>query len=254
MYNNNMNVALCLSGQPRDLKIGIDSIKNNIILPNQNSCNFDVFCHYWFNENLIGQPFDSAQQSQNYKMGMWDQNTHEYINNLSPRDSFYESPKTFDEFSNLTLSPEANQSKLASLFYSMWMANEMKRKYEKTTNTVYDLVIRARYDLAFFKSINLLTLKEKAIHNIIVASKFQEMRVEKFNGGYTLTDLLAISNSKYMDIFCNIYPNFVNLYNKILQNGAMPYGENYLGQHVRVDNSLYIYHTSELDFNLVRNI
>ena len=94
MYNNNMNVALCLSGQPRDLKIGIDSIKNNIILPNQNSCNFDVFCHYWFNENLIGQPFDSAQQSQNYKMGMWDQNTHEYINNLSPRDSFYESPNS----------------------------------------------------------------------------------------------------------------------------------------------------------------
>jgi hypothetical protein len=248
-----MNIALCLSGQPRDLELGIKSIINNIINPNKD-CNFDIFCHYWFDEKLINTPFDSAQERQNFKLGVWDSRTHDLINKLNPKDICCEKPKKFEEFNPLTLTPDAQQPKLASLFYSLWFANEMKKFYEIKQKTKYDLVIRARYDLYFFKPIILNQLFDKAKKHLIVSTRFQEIRTEKFNGGLTLTDLFAISNSTIMDIFSDVYPNFYDLYHQMISNGSLPLGENYLGQQVRVNNKLDIYHTTDIDFNLVRNI
>jgi len=113
-----MRAALCLSGQPRDLREGIQSIKDNIISCNK-SLNLDIFCHYWFDERLIGQPFDSAQSLQDKKLGVWDANTIDIIESLNPKDSYYETPKEFKEYEGLTLTADAIQPRLKSLFYSM---------------------------------------------------------------------------------------------------------------------------------------
>ena len=247
-----MNIALCLSGQPRDLEEGINSLKKNILNCNPNY-QFNIFAHCWYDETLIGKPFDSAQKLQDKKMGVWKTNTPELIHSLKPKDLWFEYPQEFKEFHSLTLTDDASQSKMASLFYSIWQANEMKKNYEKVNRMTFDLVIRSRYDLFFYQSLDIKSLNLPAKDFILSPSRFQEIRQNVFNGGKTLTDLFAVGTSKSMDVFCGVYPNFKNLYTELRANGEPPYGENFLGRHVRTNCEIPVYCEPKIDFQLVRN-
>jgi len=248
-----MKVALCLSGQPRDIEIGINSIKENIIFANP-MCDIHVFCHYWFDESLIDQVFDSAQINQQHKMGRYSKNTHSIIEKLNPEDIYFEQPRNFSEYSKLTTELNAQQDKLASMFYSMWVSNQMKNCYESKNNLQFDLVIRTRYDLFFFNPVILEHYKLLKDHNIIVSDKFQGIRKQPFNGNLSLTDLFAISNSNFINCFCDVYPNFENIHKEISLKNGKTYGENILGQQVRINNKIKIYSCDKIDFNLVRNV
>ena len=248
-----MRVALCLSGQPRDLQAGIKSIKENIISCNP-SFSIDVFCHYWFDERLIGHPFDSAQSLQDKKLGVWDRDTIDIIESLNPKDSYYETPRDFKEYEDFTVTADAIQPRLKSLFYSMFMSNLMKSNIESNEHFKYDMVIRARYDLLFFKPICLQDHLNAIKEHIVVSKEFQNIRMGLFNGGLTMTDLFAIGNSENMDVFCSVNNDFENLYYQIISSGGRPLGENYLGQAVRVNGNIGIEMSDSILFNLVRNV
>ena len=223
-----MKIALCLSGQPRGLPLSLKMLKANLV----GIENMDVFMHCWFDPNTIGQPYDSAQSHQQGRVGLVHPQTQEMLLGLNPKDYIFEPQKEFP-FARLFASPpEADQERMASIFYSIYTANMLKKRYELKHGFEYDMVIRARYDLWYAEPINVLNYMEQSKTHIVTAEKFQGIRNDPnfSQGSYTMTDIFAFSTSKNMDIFCDTYPHMSFIHTQI----NPPYGENYLGFRVRV--------------------
>ena len=230
-----MKIALCLSGQPRGLPLSLKMLKANLV----GIENMDIFMHCWFDPSTIGQPYDSAQSHQQGRVGLVHSQTQEMLLGLNPKDYIFEPQKEFP-FARLFASPpEADQERMTSIFYSIYTANMLKRKYELEHNFEYDLVIRARYDLWYEHPINVMDYWEQSRNSIVTADKFQGLRNDPnyIHGGYTMTDIFAFSTSKNMDVFCDTYPHMSFIHSQI----NPPYGENYIGFRVRVMGGLQTY-------------
>ena len=52
-----MRIALCLSGQPRNVRAGWDNLNSTII---QENSNLDIFVHTWWDESYVGTTFENA--------------------------------------------------------------------------------------------------------------------------------------------------------------------------------------------------
>jgi hypothetical protein len=243
-----MKIALCLSGQPRGLPLSIDMLNKNLV----GIENMDIFLHAWFDSSMIGKPYDSAQPAQDGKVGIAHEKTEELLlDDLRPVDYIIESQKYFEWADKLRGLPDANQQKMASIFYSMYTANLIKRHYELANNFKYDLVIRTRYDMCYRHPINVLDFTELAKTHIITSEKFQGMRNDPnfLHGWYTLTDIFAFSSSENMDVFCDTYPHMEYINSQIYP----PYGENYLGYRTRVMGKLPI-HCEALDYEILHRV
>jgi len=158
---------------------------------------------------------------------------------LNPKDYLFEPQKEFPFARIFASPPEANQERMASIFYSIYTANMLKKRYELLNGFKYDLVIRARYDLWYEKPINVMEYWEQSRTHIVTADKFQGIRNDPNfqHGGYTMTDIFAFSTSENMDVFCDTYPHMSFIHSQI----HVPYGENYLGYRVRVMGGIEAY-------------
>ena len=121
-----MKIALCLSGQPRGLPLSLKMLTTNLI----GIKNMDVFLHAWFDPDTIGQPYDSAQAHQQGRVGLVHPQTEELLLSLNPKEHLFEPQKDFLFARQFISPPEANQERMASIFYSMYTANMLKKKYE----------------------------------------------------------------------------------------------------------------------------
>lgn len=238
-----MKIALCLSGQPRGLPLCLEWMKSALDLSNM-----DIFCHTWFDAATIGQPFDSAQSHQTGTVGKVHPQTKELILGLNPVECYMEPQRQFPFARQFKSLPEANQERMASMFYSIYTANMMKRKYELEHDFIYDLVVRARYDLFYRNPIDVTKYVDLAKTGIVTAEKFQGLRNDPLyiHGNYTMTDIFAISTSKHMDIFSSTYVNMPYINTQI----NPPYGENYLGYRVRTMAELPVYGMLEFDYEI----
>jgi len=241
-----MKIALCLSGQPRGLPYSIDLIKENVIEPNSIT---DVFLHAWHNEEDAGKFYNSAQPHQNGRVGRIKQNTESMLlNGFQPKKWIIEPQKRFPETWGMKADPTANQELLASSFYSVYQANELKSQYEKENNFVYDIVIRSRYDLYFDREILVENYYNK-LDKIIVMKKFQDAQDAKQNVDKPMVDIFAIGNSKHINVFSSVYPNMPEL-NTLINP---PFGENYLGRWVRVQNKIEL-HKADFSFEILHRV
>lgn len=248
-----MKIAICLSGQPRDLDKSLPTIKSNLIDVNKEH-QIDIFAHIWFDESLIGLPFNSSQQHLDGKVGCWDEYTIDKIKTLNLKDWYYEKPKKFTEFSNLQSPPEAKQTTLASLFYSIYQANLMREFYESKEGT-YDLVIRSRFDNYFKAPVIFNDFSELCKEQVVLSTTFQEVRAAfPFNGSMSMDDLFAIGNSENMSKYASVFPNFRLINHSLNQMHAKPYAENYLGHWLRTINSVRVTHSKLIDFTLARSV
>lgn len=242
-----MKIALCLSGQPRGLPLSLEALKYGLDVENM-----DVFFHAWFDPSTIGQSYDSAQAHQQGRVGLVHPQTEELLLGLNPKDYIFEPQKNFP-FTNLfQSSPEANQDRMASIFYSIYMANMLKRRYELLNDFKYDLVIRTRYDLLYEERIDVTKYAQLAKTMIITSEKFQGIRNKPdfTHGGYTLTDIFAFSSSENMDVFCDTYPHMSFINTQI----SPPYGENYLGFRVRIMNGIQAYCAPEFKYEIMHRV
>jgi hypothetical protein len=238
-----MKIAVCLSGQPRGIPLSLDQLKNNILTPNEI---VDTFVHTWYHPDWDNVPFDSAQPGQeDGRLGKWKPKTDQIIKeSLNPLKITIEKPNNFAEFLDLLGQPSAVQTKMASIFYGMWKANELKKEYENEHNFKYDIVLRVRFDLFYNHP---LLLKEFMANNsndgIFLSYKFQHDRQNdsypiSIGGTYSsMADTFAFGSSKNMDTFCSVYPNFREIHSKIWPH---VYGEAYLGYQVRGINKIPI--------------
>jgi hypothetical protein len=227
-----MRVALCLSGQPRDLTRCVPTLIRNVIEPN----NADVFYHTWWDENLKGRPFDSSQPHQIGSVGSWDPDTLLFLDYLKPRKSIVEKPMIFDT-SKLRSAPTANQNSMSSIFYSQWKVGLIKQEFEKDNNFMYDAVIRTRFDILYDEKIKIEDVEIKP-NTVVLASKWQDIRQVFIPGlgDYTMDDNFAISDSDTMNKYLSVFPNMETLNTKI----HPPFAENYLGWHCRKDNNMKV--------------
>lgn len=247
-----MKIAICLSGQPRFVEKGIESLNKNILI----NKDIDVFIHSWFDKDNKDIKFDSSQPHLNFNVGTQNEKTEELLNSIEPKKIILEKPKNFDHLSHLPDLPTAKQTRLASMFYSMYQCNQIKTDYEKENGFIYDLVIKTRIDIQYNHQVNILKLINKDIKNhIFCPKKYQDCRMNdsyptKSNFSYSsLADTWFMCSSENVDKCCQIYPNFENIYNDIY---PYAYAEAYLGYISRGINKINI-STIDLDYNLIRN-
>lgn len=243
-----MKIALCLSGQPRGIPLCLSFIQNNIIKPNNIS---DVFFHAWHNEKDVGKFYNSAQSNQNGFVGLVKPNTEDtLVNTLKPKLFLVEPQRDFLHLRNLIQEPSANQEFLGSNFFSVWSANELKRQYEQEQGFLYDCVIRTRYDLFYNAPIKVKDYQEKITgDNIVLMERFQNDQDSKNNSNQPMVDIFAFGSSKVMDVFSSVYPNMVELNKQI----SPRFGENYLGQHIRVNNKIAL-HKAPFEFQIMHRV
>lgn len=228
-----MKLAICVSGQPRGLPLASEQIKNFLIAPNQHDYDIDVFVHAWFDEEEAGQNFVSAQPGQNGKVGIVHPDTEDILLNvLNPTDIIVEPPAEFTFADDLKQAPTAVQRNLASMFYSLYIADVLRRRHERKHDFTYDVVIRVRHDLWYYNTpIHFVEYQESVDDGFVCTSKrFQDERMNpNFHGGYTLTDIFVFGSSEVMTDLSNTYLNFSFMNTRC----SPPYGENYLGYQTR---------------------
>lgn len=247
-----MKIALCISGQPRGLQTNIPNLLNGLVKPSNIT---DIFIHTWFSESVVGLPFQSAQPDQSGRLGVWEEDTIDQLNQLKPIMLMSEKPNDFAQFNHLIGLPSAVQPHLASNMYSVHMANKLKSEYENLHNFKYDLVIRARIDCEYDKPYNIREYLDADWRNVLhVPYIHQHMRIGdsypvSTGGSYSsLSDTFAYGSSDIMDKFTSIYPDFEKIYNAIY---PYPYGECYFGYQVVFHHNVRI-SMQPINYKLVR--
>ena len=203
-----MKVALLLFGQPRcveNLKV-FNSHLEHII----NKYSTDVFCHAWYEPNLIFKP-SSWSKLQDIKC---DDSAINIINEkYKPKIFEFDKPITFLINDNYLNSPRIkkydhylnslNVSNIISQLYSINKVSKLFEEYCKINKEKYNFVILARYDLIIFDFPLLYNLDENFFY--------------RMNHHPHFPDLFFIFNQKFIQTQYT-YQNIELILNKIVNN------------------------------------
>jgi len=185
-----MNIALCISGQPRNVYRGIENILQNL------KFDFDVFSHAWWNNNSNGTTFGEASE---LVKNDWITKMYENFNIkkiLIEEQKYFDVPEIFEKRKlKFTHTFGACSSQC-----SVYKCNQLKKKYESKKNFKYDYVIRTRYDFGLSIPINI----DGFDNNFIYAPNDNSHR-------YGFNDQFAIGSSENMDIYSEVFPNIENI-------------------------------------------
>ena len=219
-----MRIALCLNGQPRWVEKGYAYFSKNIIEPNIEKNEIDVFAHVWFDEEKIGEPCSSLIGTDPHKAhAKWEPDSISKIENLyRPKTIVVE--KEFDRnlISNKAVFDTNSKSyETCSMLRSTQQVLQIKRNYEAIHGFEYDWVVRARFDLAINKKIDLSLLNPTTFYvpwTGIPNSNHYAMNCDS-----------AFSNSSNMDLYSSA---FENIETYVLKEGVDLYAESILFHHL----------------------
>lgn len=188
-----MKTAVLISGIPRHLEKGYESLFESIIAPN----NADVFIHGWLSPEK-------------------NDDINHVVNLYKPVRYLMEKPKIFlDSSMNLermmnSWAKSYKRDVFLETTYSMWygiqQVNLLKELYRLENNFVYDYVVRARFDLTFNIKINCQEYDSNIIHT---ATRILPPEM--------IDDRFAFSSNDLMNAYCGgfNYLNYIfNLKNK----------------------------------------
>jgi hypothetical protein len=217
-----MRIALCLSGQPRCLDECFDSLREFVIDPSD--C--DVFFHFWNTSSLPFTPDIIKMIYGTESVPSWkafdDEYALKYINLLKPKRFIVEPQKLInDDYFRKLCTPENSRMQaktflhVLSMYYSIFMANQCRNEWQEAHGFKYDVVIRCRTDLKFFKTPD--------IDNI-----FNKIYIPEHDCYGGLNDQFAIGNGNDMHHYADCF-----LYLQILfANGTNFHPETLLRDHV----------------------
>lgn len=199
-------IAICYSGQPRDISHTRESHEKYLYEINRKNYDIDTFAHIWLHN-------DAADKERNAIMS--------YIN---PTVFAFEEPKYFD--TKLVPDyrfPHPIQNTL-SMFYSINSVSNMQNKYAMENNITYDFVVRIRTDIFFKGSIGCL--------DDYCPEVIQIARDTAPHTDYAIPDQFAFSNQHNMQKYSEVYPNIEKI---VAQNCAVN-PECLLGFNLRMHN------------------
>lgn len=189
-----MKVALCLSGQPRGLNKAYDYVKRNLL----DRYSVDVFCHTWDNGDEVNRRYSPVH------IGVDSSTEMKWADIYNTRDT--------------TKHPARNTF---CFYYSLYLADNYRKRNEEQTGVKYDVVIRSRYDYAIARPIDFTELDISLIWTPLIKIPMPH--------GFLCTDQFAFSNSDNMSVYSNVYPNMLNYHN----TGTVVNGEDMLARHLR---------------------
>jgi hypothetical protein len=238
-----MRIALCLSGQPRGLPLSCEKLKEGLIIPNGIT---DIFMHTWYHPDYDGKFFDSAQPHQSNRVGYWKEKTDEILKEqLAPITLLCERPNDFLDH-DFPGPSTAVQTKIASLLYGIWKANELKKDYENLNGFKYDIVIRTRIDMLYDEPVilaNLIREAQSLKDYIYAPAMYQDIRTndEYFTVDGTkyssMTDIFLFGSSENMDKMSSGFPEMKELHQTLY---PYVYGESYVGYLTRCKHNIKI--------------
>jgi len=154
-------VALCFSGQFRNVETGFSYINENIIKPNLDNWEFKTFVHSWFDQEDVGKQLLTAK---GLATGNGETGCNDVSNDVlslvyrlyNPDKMLVEKQIDFDEKDYATrksafIIPKFSLSKM----YSTYKVCGLKRDYEVENNMLFNLVISLRFDLGIQNKVNL---------------------------------------------------------------------------------------------------
>ena len=150
-------IAMCISGYLRTFKECYPTIKKNIIDGND----IDIFIHTydkWGNSSGWRHPIDL---SEDIDMEFLESIPNIKLMAIQKWDNIKYQFEKFREFQPYI----TNINVIATIFYKVYMCNELRKQYEKENNIKYDLIIRMRGDQIFEKKINLEFPEDKILIN-----------------------------------------------------------------------------------------
>jgi hypothetical protein len=225
-----MKIALCLSGLPRAIPEGFDRLLHSFI----NKYNPDIFIHTWL-ENPFQGPWE--------KIYTYDERLKQITDILSlykPKAISIEKCHVlqpyYTEYESIfihgNISAGASIMRYIynphSMFESVYLANELKRKYEIQNNFTYDCVIRCRMDIGLNDTIDFEKFDMSFIninHNNIAK------REAPF---YEIPDHIAFSSSKNMDNFCDLINKIRHVLFTLKESPVKLYPEFILARYVNL--------------------
>ena len=221
-----MKIAFCISGQPRNSRLGHAGIQKNIIDINlAKGFGVDIFIHSWeertpaledttpeslLEDEKIGKnctpSFSTILESPDVLVDLYKPSSY-IIEKQIPFDPFkYDVPK------NLGWQPNGRAGfNQQSMFYSIWAANNLKRAREVAGGFTYDAVVRIRPDcrVSYPVDVSKLDLK-KLYHRGDTPPGCIDRRAPSWPG--KMNDHFAISNSENMNIYSDCYLALDSLY------------------------------------------
>lgn len=185
-----MRIAICLSGQPRTIKITYPSILKFFSERHQ----YDYFCHSW------DYDIHKYKNTDGTPGVFWGGN--EPVNRTDLENTLMMfNPKAYKIQGKQDL--PAKSIHWNSLFYSAMYANHLKKQYEIENDFRYDLVIKTRYDLVYDPNtrfdINHPMDSDYDLYCFHNARMFLEY------GRINFSDVMYYGSSKAMDCISEIY-------------------------------------------------
>lgn len=195
-----MKIALLFAGQPRYL----DEAYNNIYDKILSKYDIDCFVHTWWDESLSNKKLEFYHKLTYGRTYFYKEDTLETIMSLySPKVMMYQKQKEFEIYEgNYALS---NPLSAYSQWYSVMKVNELKNQYMESSDTNYDLVIRCRFDCKLMKFD--IDLQQYLNTDFLYAKVIPDDVIKPL-----ITDQFAISSSKVMDVYCNLYNHLYEYY------------------------------------------
>lgn len=237
-----MKIALCLSGQPRYLDQGYESLHKNFL----SVYDIDVFSHIWFDNTLAGSDINLCIQY-NRKL-KWETNADVKVLGLyKPKKYIFEPPRTFNlepfkgaNFELLASDP----NRVLSMFYSIKQANYLKCLYEQEHGFRYDLVIRARTDLVVENNLLLPDLNIDKIY-CYGTNCFEDSKE-------ICNDQLAIGSSNNIDTYSSLFDKLEHYW--LVDKPKSMVGERILFHHLLKTNlNYYCCKRHELYVNIIKD-
>jgi hypothetical protein len=222
-------VAICISGQPRNVVQNWEVFKYTIIDPND----ADVFIHTvidpdnpsciyspkWM-EDAYGMSFASSPQPDN--LADW------ILENIQPKGYWFEDGHGVDRFptyhecyEDFTLE-SIFACDVWSMHASMFKANEIKSMYENKHGFKYDYVIRTRFDVCPYVRLPVFGLDKERIYTSNKNWKWFE--------GISIDDHINIGSSETMDKLADSYLFIDVMCNEL---GLVLQGESPAGCYIR---------------------
>lgn len=201
-----MKVALLLSGQPRHYKKGFEYIKK-FILDSNKDCEIDIFTHFWFNKDDIGNgKYSHTSRTaiiNNYCDDKIEVNTPQKIIDLySPIKFKYEEQEDCNKYLKNDYSIRGNYCNpfaTISQYLSFEKAILLKKEHEKDKGFEYDITFKCRFDTQLHKPIIFNNFDINKIH---FPNDVKDDEYVKVNEG------IFWGNNIEMNKFVKCYENF----------------------------------------------
>jgi hypothetical protein len=241
---DSMRVAICISGQPRNLVQNWEHLHHSLIRPN----NADVFIHTWvspdnpkavhypiWHENKTGEILSSDAQPEH--LDLW------IKNHIQPKGLWIEPPvESFphlkDDYKKYCVNGHIPYP-VWSMYASIFKANELRRMYENKHGFKYDYVIRTRFDVSMRIRLDVSHLDPSILYT-----------GDSFDSWLGISDHVVVSGSDIMNIHADTYLYLDHLVEDL---EVEIQGENLMGAYVRLAHGLHPHKIIPTDIDHLRD-